>query len=325
MFELTKAITTFDEEKAKENAITNIIFGLIPGASAVRNLINGDPLAAIGDLCFDAVMYLTGTAFTKGGSALRSVGRTRAASAASRPFGRGVLGSAPRLPVSTRPIAPGAKFPHIRQVQQSAMNNAQMKEFVKRADIAEGTYQVGTSTERIKALAMRDQNTGHWFHYDADKARPYGAKIDKFSPQTHRPVSTIASAPSAPLNHFEKSLQADNVVQMGGPMKDLKMVANEMHTYVDVYKGVDRLNIVAHGHPRNLADKIFGRGTHVVIEGKPYSARELVTLLNSKGLIPRCTTTSGFWCAIPVKGEARLLVDCSNKKSSAPSKRLKAR
>jgi len=286
MFELTKAITTFDEEKAKENAITNIILGLIPGASAVRNLINGDPLAAIGDLFFDAVMYLTGTAFTKGGSALSSVGRTRAASAASRPFGRGVLGCAPGLPGSTRPIAPGAKFPHIRQVQQSAMNNAQMKEFIKRADIAEGTYQVGTSTERIKALAMRDQNTGHWFHYDAGKARPYGAKIDKFSPQTHRPVSTAASAPSAPLNHFEKSLQADNVVQMGGPMKDLKMVANEMHTYVDVYKGVDRLNIVAHGHPRNLADKIFGRGTHVVIDGKPYSARELVTLLNSKGVDP---------------------------------------
>jgi hypothetical protein len=286
LFELTQATTTFDDEKAKQDAIFNIVLGRIPGGSAVRHLINGDPLAAFNDLLFDGTTYLTGLAFSKGAGAARGAARSRVAGAASRPFGRGVLGKSPSMPGGNAPMLAGAKFPHARQLQQSGMNNAQLNQFAKRADIAEGTYQVGATTERVKATAILDEKTDDWFHYDAAKGRAYGTKIDNFTPQTHRPVSTAAAASSAPLNNFEKSLASDNVIRLGGKMQDLKLIANEMHTYVDKYKGAKRLNIVAHGHARDFIDKLLSRGTQVVIDGKSYSAKELVVLLNSKGVDP---------------------------------------
>lgn len=285
LFELTKAITTFDEEKAKEAVISNIILGLIPGASSVRHIINGDLLAALGDLVADGVTYLTGAAFSKGAGAARAAGRARATGAASRAFGRGVLRKAPGVPARHGPAAAGAKFSNVRQLQQSGMNNAQFREFVKRADIAEGSYQVGASSERIKTTAIRDEKTGDWFHYDAAKDRAYGQKINNFSVQAPSPVSTNASAPSSPPNRIDQSLGADNRLKVN-PMKDLRMIANEIHTYVDNYKNLDRLNIVAHGRPRGFVDKVLARGTEVVIDNKLYSAKELISLLQAKGVNP---------------------------------------
>nr|WP_315414549.1 hypothetical protein [uncultured Pseudomonas sp.] len=297
LFELTKTTTTFDEEKAKEQAMFNFIMGLSPGGSAAANLVNGEPLAALGDVMFDGIMYMVGSAFGKGARALRGPGRSVPAAAArgvgqigaagpaSRSFGRGVRGKVPGLPASQVPNAAAGKFPTLRKLQQSGMNNAQFNEFVKRADVAEGTYKVGTRTERIKTTAIQDESTGDWFHYDAAKNRAYGTKIEHFAAQANDPVSATASASASPGNNFQKSLAKDKVIKPNR-MQDLKMIADEVHTYVDNYKGPRRLNIVAHGHGRDFVDKLLRQGTHVVINKKQYSAKELVALLKSKGVDP---------------------------------------
>jgi hypothetical protein len=305
LFQLTKEITTFDKENAKEAVIQGIVLALIPGATPLNNLLKGNFLEALGDVLSDGILYLTGAAFAKGAGAAglsRAAGRSglsRAAGMTSRSFGRGVLGKKPSLPASNGPSSAGAKFANTRQLQQSGMNNAQFREFVKRSDVAEGTYQVGASAERIKATAILDEKTGHWFHYDASRGRPYGSKLDNFTPQTHRPLSTDAAASSAPLNNFEKSLEFDNIIQMGSKMEDLKFIGSEMHVFVDKYKGAkrlnivshaaeakDRLNIVAHGNSRSVTDRVLRRSNHVFVDGKPLSAQELVTLLRNKGVNP---------------------------------------
>jgi hypothetical protein len=294
LFELTKTTSTFEDEAAKDKARLKFITGLAPGGSAAMNLVNGDWLAALSDVIFDGVMYMTGAAFGKGAGALRGAGRSvpagaargvGRAGAASRPFGRGVLGKAPGLPASQVPNAATGKFPTLRKLQQSGMNNAQFNEFVKRADIAEGTYKVGTRTERIKTTAIQDEKTGDWFHYDAARNRAYGAKIEHFAAQANDPVSATASASASPGNNFQKSLAKDKAIKPNH-MQDLKMIANEVHTYVDNYKGPQRLNIVAHGHGRDFVDKLLRQGTHVVIDQTQYSAKELVALLKSKGVDP---------------------------------------
>ncbi|WP_158682855.1 dermonecrotic toxin domain-containing protein [Pseudomonas sp. LG1D9] len=76
------------------------------------------------------------------------------------------------------------------------------------------------------------------------------------------------------------------VVQMGGPMNELKYVSNEVHTYVDIYKSGKRLNIVAHGSKPSWADKFLGNGSQVVIDGKGYTPQKLVALLKEKGIDP---------------------------------------
>lgn len=296
LFELTKEITTFDKEEAKEELILSIILALIPGAIFLTNLFKGNYLEALGDVLSDGILYLTGAAFAKGaGAAGRTAsgltraagtsGVSRAAGTTSKSFGRGVLGKTPSLPASNGPASAGAKFANTRQLQQSGMNNAQFREFVKRADVAEGTYQVGASAERIKATAIRDKKTGDWFHYDAAKDRAYGKAINNFSAQAPSPVSNSPSAAASPPNRLDQSLGADNLIKVN-PMKDLRMIANEIHTFVDEYKKLDRLNIVAHGRPRGFVDKVLARGTEIVIDNKPYSAKELLSLLRSKGVNP---------------------------------------
>jgi len=69
-------------------------------------------------------------------------------------------------------------------------------------------------------------------------------------------------------------------------MTDLKFIGSQMHVFIDNYKGAKRLNIVAHGNPRDITDKVLRRSNHVFVDGKPHSAQELVTLLNSKGINP---------------------------------------
>lgn len=85
---------------------------------------------------------------------------------------------------------------------------------------------------------------------------------------------------------LDRALGRDNVIQMGGPMRDLKLIGNEVHTFTDTYKGTKRLNIVAHGVKRNWVDRITGDGTKIVMDNTLYDAPGLATLLRSRGVDP---------------------------------------
>lgn len=323
LLELTKSITTFDEEADKEKALFNIIVGLIPGASAVKNLINGDPLAALGDLLFDGVMYVTGSALGRGASAVGGPrGATRVAMASSR-IGRGVLGKASGAPASSARLAAGTKPLNARQLSQSTMDHAQLRAFAERADIAEGTYRAPGALEPSRVTAQLDNKTGHWLHYDVNKNTAYGKKLDNFSPDNHRPISAATGSQPAPATapvSFEKSLAYDNVIQMKGTMKDLKLVANEMHVFVDTYKGVDRLNIVAHGLERSRLDRFLNRGSSIVIDNTAYSAKDLVALLNTKGVDPSAFNNVRLLVCYSGEGGSRAFGSLLQKEINRPVK-----
>ncbi|MFC6297163.1 hypothetical protein GNF76_10045 [Pseudomonas sp. CCM 7893] len=287
LFELSKSVTTFDEVAAKEAQIFNIALGFIPGASSIRHLINGDVWAALGDLCFDGVMYLTGSAFGKGAGAAGGARGTRAASAASRQMGRGVLGKAPLTPGSSGRLATRVKTTNVRQLSQRSMDHAQLSDFAKRPDIAEGTYRAYAAPEPAKVTAIVDKKTGNWSQYDVIKNKAYGKKLDNFSPDVpHTLLKDGSRQTTTALTNTEKSLALDNVIQMKGTMKDLQLVANEMHIFVDTYKGVDRLNIVAHGAQHGPSISFLDRGSSIIIDNAVFSPKALVFLLQSKGINP---------------------------------------
>ncbi|UII68984.1 hypothetical protein LVW35_14875 [Pseudomonas sp. HN11] len=75
-------------------------------------------------------------------------------------------------------------------------------------------------------------------------------------------------------------------VQMGGPMNNLNVMGEEVHTYTDTYKQGNRLNIVAHGVKRGFFDKVLGRPSKAIINNKEYTALEFVNYLKAKGVDP---------------------------------------
>ncbi|MCQ9427021.1 RHS repeat-associated core domain-containing protein [Pseudomonas sp. LJDD11] len=77
-------------------------------------------------------------------------------------------------------------------------------------------------------------------------------------------------------------------VTMGGTMKQLTMVQDDLYTFVDTYKGGSRLNLSIHGKSLSFVEEvILNEPSLVVIKGKGYSAAEVLTLLNGKGVDPK--------------------------------------
>lgn len=101
------------------------------------------------------------------------------------------------------------------------------------------------------------------------------SKPNELNPE-HEPPAEIEAEGDAPTVE----------VKMGGPMKNLKIVGNEVHTFEDTYKAGRRLNIVAHGSKPYRPGTFFGEDSKVVIDGKGYSPKKLIALLKSKGIDP---------------------------------------
>ncbi|MBK5550578.1 hypothetical protein JFU49_09890, partial [Pseudomonas sp. TH03] len=77
------------------------------------------------------------------------------------------------------------------------------------------------------------------------------------------------------------------IVQMGGTMKALTRIETEVHTFVDSYKKLNRLNIVAHGRGLSRLEVAANASTSVVVNGAEVSAGDLLNLLTNKGVDPR--------------------------------------
>lgn len=188
LFESSKAVTTFDKEDARKKLATEFFLGVIPGASAVRHLIQGKPLEALGDVVFDGVMYATTLGFGKaaggfkafksvksfGGSlvtgakaGLRSIGDF--SSGVARAAGRGIEATVAR-------VRHGLRSPEVLKL-------------AKRIDIAEGTVKAANNVDIARCTAKLDEATGRWFHYDLKTGKSYGLPIN-FTPDDI-PSSTL--------------------------------------------------------------------------------------------------------------------------------------
>ncbi|MEN5151505.1 hypothetical protein [Pseudomonas orientalis] len=268
--------TKFDEEDGEHEANTNALLGTIPLASGIRKAIQGDWQEATISLVFDGVMLLAlGLPKT-----LRGLSSVPSQLRSARTFGGQLFKNA-------RNISAYASNGPFRNLTRARTGRYELSKFASRHDVVEGTYKRGATT--LSAPARLDSKTGKWHAFDPVKNKSYGKPLENFSPHAH--VDDALPGPSGGgLAQRERALDTalgrDNVIQMGGPMKDLKMLGHEMHTFSDVYKGKKRLNIVAHGRKPNAMDQGFGTGTRAYVDNVPYDAPGLVKLLRSKGVDP---------------------------------------
>lgn len=76
------------------------------------------------------------------------------------------------------------------------------------------------------------------------------------------------------------------LTQMKGTMQEIGVLGGEIHTFTDTYKAETRLNIVAHGIERSPAEVAAGTPSRVIVDGKAYTAKELVAYLKTQGIDP---------------------------------------
>lgn len=268
--------TKFDEEDGEHETNTTTLLGVIPFANATRKAIQGDWQEATIGFIFDGVMLMT-LVLPKTVRGLSSV-PTQLRSA--RTFGGQLFKNARNIPAY-------ASNGPLRNLTRARTGRYELSKFASRADIAEGTYKRGSAT--LSAPAKLDGKTGKWHAFDPVKNRSYGKPLENYTPHAQLD-DALPGASGGGVTRRERALDTalgrDNVIQMGGKMKDLKLIGKEIYTFADEYKNLKRLNIVAHGVERDWVDKLFASGTQVFIDKKLYSAKDLIKLLRSKGVDP---------------------------------------
>lgn len=276
----SRHITQFDKEDDEFEKNQELVLGSIPFVSLARNAIKGDWLAVASELIFDGVMYVTTAGFGKTARSLKPLGSV--ANRVGKPVGKKLF---EQVAASTSESV----LNRLNTLRPGRTGSYNFPKTVRRPDIAEGTYKKGLT--EISTPAGVDAKTGKYFAVDPINQRLYGKPLDNFKPQVSNWVDdTLPGLPSTSnatkRTALDIGLGRDNVIQMGGPMRDLKLIGEEIHTFTDIYKSTERLNIVAHGIKRSWTDKLKGNGTKVYIDGTLYDAPGLVNFLKGKGVDP---------------------------------------
>ncbi|MGY2273577.1 MULTISPECIES: hypothetical protein [Pseudomonas] len=276
----SRHITQFDKEDDEFEKNQELLLGSIPFVSLARNAIKGDWLAVASELIFDGVMYATTAGFGKTARSLKPLGSV--ANSVGKPVGKKLF---EQVAASTSESV----LNRLNTLRPGRTGSYNFPKTVRRPDIAEGTYKKGLT--EISTPAGVDAKTGKYFAVDPVNQRLYGKSLDNFKPQVSNWVDdTLPGLPSTSnatkRTALDIGLRRDNVIQMGGPMRDLKLIGEEIHTFTDIYKSTERLNIVAHGIKRSWTDKLKGNGTKVYIDGTLYDAPGLVNFLKGKGVDP---------------------------------------
>lgn len=270
--------TRFDEEDEEIKTNREVLLASTIIVNPIRNVLNGDWLAVASDILFDGVMYVTTAGLGKVANAAKPL--SGALKQSGKPFGRRLFTHAANSPANRL----NDDFSKLLPGKAEQYSRAR---FAIRPDIAEGTYKKGIT--EISTTAKLDKTNGKWFAADSKTGKAYGKPLENFKPQASARIddalpdaSTRAMSPQQ--RSLDLSLGRDNVIQMGGPMNNLKLIGNEVHTFTDTYKGTTRLNIVAHGLKRNLVERITGDGTKIIMDNTLYDARGLATLLRGRGV-----------------------------------------
>lgn len=283
--EKSKATKSEADKRVADESLTHKLIRMIPFVAAAEDAKGGEYGAALVDLAFDAFGFLAPELklVEAGESALVKLGSREIESFASS----GVKTAAEGEVATSVKLADGAG--ELSSVghginRQQVLSPSALERLSQRGDVAVGS--AGSGSEAVAVVAQYDEAAKKWYAYDALADKPYGPPLSDFKPEVSAVPVSEAGAATAADSLLERGLEQDNVVQMGGKMKDLKLIGSEIHTFTDMYKGVNRLNIVAHGTKRDWLDKLLLNGSEVVVDGKPYGAKELVALLKSKGVDP---------------------------------------
>lgn len=267
--------TRFDEEDEEFETNRETLLASMVVVNPIRNVINGNWLALASDIIFDGVMYVTTAGLGKvAGTAARPL--SSALKQSGKSFGRRLFKQAPVHP-SNRFNANFNKLSPIKTGQYDDLSN-----LARKTDIAQGTYKRGLT--EFSTPARFDGTIRKWHPVDPKTHKAYGKPLESFKPQESALPGTSRSAMTPQQRALDIGLGRDNVIQMGGPMRNMNLIGDEIHTFVDTYKGTNRLNIVAHGAERNLVQRITGDGTKVFVGEQLYDAPGLATLLRGRGV-----------------------------------------
>ncbi|WP_146118137.1 hypothetical protein ABVN22_18545 [Pseudomonas poae] len=292
--------TTFDKEEAQRTFARNMILGLIPGGSAIWNLAQGNYLEAGADVIFDLVTYATTKGLGKGFAGIKGVksvkelpkrsGLSLTASALTRGLQKGV-GSSVRKGKAL--LSNGPEW--VGKLTGSS-DSANLVKLSNQPDIAVGTYKASDSSPVTTVVAKFDETTSKWLPYDTVKNKPYGKPLENFTPETARYFEGALGAADEfgvvvrrrpKPNHLEKSLATDNAMRFGNDLKDFKPLGEGIFIYVDKYKGVERLNVCAHGVDPNFKQLLTDEPMKMFYNGKSHTPDELLSFLREAGVDPQ--------------------------------------
>jgi len=272
--------TRFDDEDEEFETHKEALLASLIVVNPIRNVINGNWLALASDVLFDGVMYVTTAGLGKAASVIKPLNGALAKT--GKPFGRRLFAQTPHPPANRL-------TDNFNQRSPGKTGHHDLADLASRPDIAQGTYRKGLV--ELSTPATFNKPTGKWYAVDSKTNKAYGKPLEHFTPQGSARLDDALPGPqrsamSPAQRTLDRALGRDNVIQMGGPMRDLKLIGNEVHTFTDTYKGTKRLNIVAHGVKRNWVDRITGDGTKIVMDNTLYDAPGLATLLRSRGVDP---------------------------------------
>lgn len=276
-----KGVTHYERVEKSEKDIKDTLFRMIPFVAAAQAAKEGNYVEAFADAGLDVFGFLVPE------YKLAEEGEGLLVKAGSK-----LVGSLSEAGAETKIASKVALVDNIGELsaggydinRQHRLSPLQLNELAQRPDIAMGS--VGAGGEPISVVAQFDDASQKWYAYDAQTAQAYGPPLSDFTPETSAPLTAEPALTPGAATLLDRGLAQDNVIQMGGAMKDLKFIGSEVHTFTDVYKGRKRLNIVAHGTRRDWVDKLLRNGSEVVIDGKAYNANQMVDLLKNKGVDP---------------------------------------
>lgn len=206
--ESTLAVTTFDEEKAQAHADFQRIIGFFPGVSMIRNLVNGDYVAAAGDIIFDVVMTATTAGIGRaGGGALKGVAKDTVQAAAKssitpvrKMFGQSLLmgfadgaktgakAGSKLLTDAVRRVRTGFSG---KTTQSGVRLTPQQANVVsQRSDLFEGTAKAAGAGGYYPTIAKFDSGSGRWFAYNPATNKSFGRPLADFKPTTTTHLDT---------------------------------------------------------------------------------------------------------------------------------------
>ncbi|NVZ50833.1 hypothetical protein HX792_10840 [Pseudomonas sp. B6002] len=166
----SREVTTFDREASLKKTFHEIFLGIVPGASAIRHIINGDYVSAAGDTLFDLVMGVTLKGLSPGKAAgkglrspgLKQIGRTL--KGFGHVVGRGAGSTVPRFfhrlktQLGAKPATANAS-PALRLTPEQA------RAVAARKDLFEGIATSGNGVAK-RTIAKYDAATSRWREFD---------------------------------------------------------------------------------------------------------------------------------------------------------------
>lgn len=284
-----KGATTFETERPTYEAGIEFVLNLIPLRSSIVKFQRGDLAGGLDDLGMDIFGFLVGvgTAAKAGKAAMAGMSTLGKAVQVAKIVGRTAIGSL--NPISgvddlVRGVWAGARKTVAAAHEginylRGAMRNVDVVGLVRSHDIAQGTFKSAQGIGEAKAMAKFDEATQQWHAYDPRTKQAYGKPLEGFVPEP----STVAGNADSLLH---AGLSQDNVVSMGGRMKNVKFIGPEIHTFEDTYKGTKRLNITVHGDAPRPGNLFLFNGTKAYVDDVPYDAKGLLELLKSQGVSP---------------------------------------